>query len=247
MHTLERNDLGTLKHLVKQGGFLLKLHLAEFAKDPTSRATESSRSNLMAVRHTVKQVYGSAVEVDVADLVKLTAPAMTESQILFSWADRWGSVRSRHGRKNQLHYIAGADAKAAYAMRLQLGDEAFHKAIAQHFLGDAPKGAYLANAILWAADPGMRDAGVAFRTAEALRCSADAMLLNRPYINHVANDDEECFALVELPEMSEFSLLAMGLRATEGDKDAEALSSALARPNIFTAGAVHRIDRLLLG
>jgi hypothetical protein len=33
-------------------------------------------------------------------------------------------------------------------MRLQLGDEAFHKAIAQHFLGDAPKGAYLANAIL---------------------------------------------------------------------------------------------------
>jgi hypothetical protein len=75
MHTLERNDAGTLKHLVKQGGFLLKLHLAEFAKDPTSRSTESSRSNLMAVRHTVKQVYGSAVEIDVADLVKLTAPA----------------------------------------------------------------------------------------------------------------------------------------------------------------------------
>jgi len=79
MQTLERNDLGTLKHLVKQGGFLLKLHQAEFAKDPTSRATESSRSNVMAVRHTVKQVYGAAVEIDVADLVKLTAPSMTES------------------------------------------------------------------------------------------------------------------------------------------------------------------------
>jgi hypothetical protein len=78
MHTLERNDVGTLKHLVKQGGFLLKLHLAEFAKDPTSRATESSRSNLMAVRHTVKQVYGSAVEIDVTDLIKLTAPAISE-------------------------------------------------------------------------------------------------------------------------------------------------------------------------
>jgi hypothetical protein len=77
MHTLERNEAGTLKHLVKQGGFLLKLHLAEFAKDPTSHATESSRSNLMAVRHTVKQVHGSAVEIDVADLVKLTAPATT--------------------------------------------------------------------------------------------------------------------------------------------------------------------------
>jgi len=79
MQTLERNDLGTLKHLVKQSRFLLKLHQAEFAKDPTSRATESSRSNVMAVRHTVKQVYGAAVEIDVADLVKLTAPSMTES------------------------------------------------------------------------------------------------------------------------------------------------------------------------
>jgi hypothetical protein len=72
MQTLERNELGTLEHLVKQGGFLVKLHLAEFAKDPTSHATESSRSNLMAVRHTVKQVYGSAVEIDVTDLVTVT-------------------------------------------------------------------------------------------------------------------------------------------------------------------------------
>ena len=79
MHNLERNKAGTLKHLVKQGGFLLKLHQAEFAKDPMSRATESSRSNLLAVRHTVKQVYGSAVEVDVADLVRLTAPATREN------------------------------------------------------------------------------------------------------------------------------------------------------------------------
>ena len=79
MHNLERNKAGTLTHLVKQGGFLLKLHLAEFAKDPTSRATGSSRSNLMAVRHTVKQVYGSAVEIDVADLVRLTAPATREN------------------------------------------------------------------------------------------------------------------------------------------------------------------------
>jgi hypothetical protein len=79
MHVLEELDAGTLKHLVKQGGFLLKLHQAELAKDPTSSATESSRSHVMAVRHTVKQVYGSAVAIDVADLVKLSAPAMTES------------------------------------------------------------------------------------------------------------------------------------------------------------------------
>ena len=80
MHVLEELDAGTLKHLVKQGGFLLKLHQAELAKDSTSRATESTRSHLMAVRHTVKQVYGSAVAIDVADLVKLTTPSMAESR-----------------------------------------------------------------------------------------------------------------------------------------------------------------------
>jgi NAD(P)-dependent dehydrogenase (short-subunit alcohol dehydrogenase family) len=41
--------------------------------------------------------------------------------------------------KDQLRYIAGADAKVMYAMRLQLGDEAFRKAIAQQFFGDAQK------------------------------------------------------------------------------------------------------------
>jgi NAD(P)-dependent dehydrogenase (short-subunit alcohol dehydrogenase family) len=39
--------------------------------------------------------------------------------------------------KDQLRYVAGADAKAAYAARLQLGDEAFRKAIQQQFFGPA--------------------------------------------------------------------------------------------------------------
>lgn len=43
--------------------------------------------------------------------------------------------------KDQLRYIAGADAKAMYAMRLQLGDEAFRSAMAQQFFGDAQKAA----------------------------------------------------------------------------------------------------------
>lgn len=43
--------------------------------------------------------------------------------------------------KNQLRYIAGADAKAMYAMRLQLGDEPFRSAMAQQFFGDAAKAA----------------------------------------------------------------------------------------------------------
>jgi NAD(P)-dependent dehydrogenase (short-subunit alcohol dehydrogenase family) len=37
--------------------------------------------------------------------------------------------------KDQLRYVAGADAKATYAGRLQLGDEAFRKAIRQQFFG----------------------------------------------------------------------------------------------------------------
>ncbi len=37
--------------------------------------------------------------------------------------------------KEQLRYVAGADAKATYAMRLQVGDEAFRKAINQQFFG----------------------------------------------------------------------------------------------------------------
>ena len=37
--------------------------------------------------------------------------------------------------KDQLRYVAGPDAKATYATRLQLGDEAFRKAIRQQFFG----------------------------------------------------------------------------------------------------------------
>jgi NAD(P)-dependent dehydrogenase (short-subunit alcohol dehydrogenase family) len=39
--------------------------------------------------------------------------------------------------KEQLRYIAGADAKEIYAMRLRLGEEAFRKAMAQQFFGEA--------------------------------------------------------------------------------------------------------------
>jgi NAD(P)-dependent dehydrogenase (short-subunit alcohol dehydrogenase family) len=37
--------------------------------------------------------------------------------------------------KDQLRYVAGDDAKAAYAARLQLGDEGFRKAIQRQFFG----------------------------------------------------------------------------------------------------------------
>ena len=58
----------------KQGGFLLSTYRAELAKDPTSRATESSRSIVIALWHTIKQIYGSAVARDVANISQRKSP-----------------------------------------------------------------------------------------------------------------------------------------------------------------------------
>jgi hypothetical protein len=70
MHLSEAIESETLKRLRKQGGFLLRTYQAELAKAPTSHATESSRSNLMALQHTIEQMYGEAVARDVAILVR---------------------------------------------------------------------------------------------------------------------------------------------------------------------------------
>jgi hypothetical protein len=58
MHSEEQLYLGTIERLRKQSALLMRLYQAEFASDPTSSATESSRSNLMALRHTIAQIYG---------------------------------------------------------------------------------------------------------------------------------------------------------------------------------------------
>ena len=68
MQRIEELDSGVIERLRKQGEFLLRIYRAEFAKDPISRATESSRSNVIAIQHTVRQMYGEAVVRDVANL-----------------------------------------------------------------------------------------------------------------------------------------------------------------------------------
>jgi hypothetical protein len=50
----------TIERLDKQSELLLRMYQLELAKDPSSRATESSRSNLIALRHSVDQIYGQA-------------------------------------------------------------------------------------------------------------------------------------------------------------------------------------------
>ncbi len=53
-------DAETIERLEEQSGLLLRMYEAEFAKDPTSPATESSRSNIIALRHSINQIYGAA-------------------------------------------------------------------------------------------------------------------------------------------------------------------------------------------
>ncbi len=69
MQLVEELDSGTIERLKEQGAFLLRIYQAEFSKDPTSRATQTSRSNAIALRHTMKQMYGEAVASDVTNLV----------------------------------------------------------------------------------------------------------------------------------------------------------------------------------
>jgi hypothetical protein len=51
-------DADTSERLDEQSELLLRIYQAELAKDPSSRATKSSRSNMMALGHSVDQIYG---------------------------------------------------------------------------------------------------------------------------------------------------------------------------------------------
>lgn len=57
MQLLAHLGPNTIARVEDQTKLLLKLYLAERAKDPSSRATESSRSNVIALRHTLTQMY----------------------------------------------------------------------------------------------------------------------------------------------------------------------------------------------
>ena len=67
MKVAEQLDSAAIERLRKQSGFLLGIYHQEIAKDPASRATESSRSNVIAMQHTVRQMYGEAVARDVSN------------------------------------------------------------------------------------------------------------------------------------------------------------------------------------
>jgi hypothetical protein len=67
----EQLDSVLSERLRKQQEFLLRNYRAELAKDPTSRDTGTWRSHLIAMQHTVRQMYGEAVACDVASFLTL--------------------------------------------------------------------------------------------------------------------------------------------------------------------------------
>jgi hypothetical protein len=75
MHTEAQIDSENLERMEKQNGLLLRTYRAEFAKDPTSRATESARSNLIAQRHTIGQMYGESTAMGLAEALDFVSVA----------------------------------------------------------------------------------------------------------------------------------------------------------------------------
>lgn len=61
MRPAEQLDSATIERVRRQGEFLLRIYQTEIARDATSSATEFARSNVIALQHTVRQIYGEAV------------------------------------------------------------------------------------------------------------------------------------------------------------------------------------------
>jgi hypothetical protein len=71
-----RPDQKTIERLEGQIELLRRTYQSEFAKAPASYASASSRSNLIALLHTIDQVYGDftkSAEVYVSQAVCVTA------------------------------------------------------------------------------------------------------------------------------------------------------------------------------
>ena len=68
MQVVEELRSESIARLGRQHSLLLQIHQANLANNPTSHATMSSRSNLIAVQHTVEEIYGEAFARNVTTL-----------------------------------------------------------------------------------------------------------------------------------------------------------------------------------
>lgn len=71
LHSQAQLKPETIERLEEQNGLLLRTYELELGKNPVSRATKSARSNLIALRHTINQIYGES-----AALLLFGAPAV---------------------------------------------------------------------------------------------------------------------------------------------------------------------------
>ena len=78
MHIEAQLGLETVERLREQTGLLQRTYQSELAKDPSSRATEASRSNLIALRHSIHQIYGDSVLPEITEALSFD-PVATES------------------------------------------------------------------------------------------------------------------------------------------------------------------------
>jgi hypothetical protein len=59
----------SLERLEEQSALLLRTYHLELSKDPDSHATASSRSNLIALLHSITQIYGEDAAIEVKQAV----------------------------------------------------------------------------------------------------------------------------------------------------------------------------------
>jgi len=76
---VKHTNAATIHRLGEQSGLLLKTYQGEVARNPDSEATKSSRSNLIALVHTIHQVYGASISLDVTNtLGSIDLPAESD-------------------------------------------------------------------------------------------------------------------------------------------------------------------------
>jgi len=87
MHSEAELKPETIERLEEQDRFLLRTYELELGKDPASRAAESARSNLIALRHTINQIYGTFSESEhKAKARTLPAPALCHFHVV-DWSE----------------------------------------------------------------------------------------------------------------------------------------------------------------
>lgn len=72
-------NLESLERPEEQSALLLRTYRLQLSKDPASRATASSRSNLIALLHSITQIYGEDAVIEVKRAAGYTcAPVLAE-------------------------------------------------------------------------------------------------------------------------------------------------------------------------